>query len=120
MAGSFSGAIMQKRGSQVDITLLQGASVSIPVTIGVEYVPVDGAMQARLTPDTVTAAVEFTTALNRVTVLGQVVTFHMTATDSAGLVPDNYIYDMEITDGTGATHRIMGGSFIVSPEVTRP
>lgn len=41
------------------------------------------------------------------------------AEDTADLPDGHYIYDLELESDTGFVYRVLQGSFIVSPEVTR-
>jgi hypothetical protein len=43
----------------------------------------------------------------------------ITATQTTALLPDLYVYDLEITSGAGVVTRLIEGSAIVSAEVTR-
>lgn len=43
----------------------------------------------------------------------------ISASDTASLVPGNYVYDIEIISVGGTVTRLIEGKFIVSPEVTR-
>jgi heme/copper-type cytochrome/quinol oxidase subunit 3 len=120
MAGSFSGCFVEQRGENTNITLLQGATISLPITISdTTIIPASAALQARSTAADSTAWVSFTVALGRVSVAGQTITFSMTAAHSAALPAGTYVYDAEVVDSTGATHRILSGNLIVSAEVTR-
>jgi hypothetical protein len=119
MAGSFSGIVAVRRGEETDLTLLQGATINFSITIGPDYTPADAALQARETPGDPVAYVVFNSDLGRVSVDGQVITFTMTAEDSAALPAGEFFYDMQIEDDTGATHRIYSGKFTVDPSITQ-
>lgn len=46
------------------------------------------------------------------------ITLVASATDTAALTPDQYVYDLEMITGSTVT-RLLQGTFIVTPEVTR-
>jgi hypothetical protein len=48
-----------------------------------------------------------------------VVTVKLTATESAAIPAGRYVYDLELVSAGGEVSRLVEGSFIVRPEVTR-
>jgi len=43
----------------------------------------------------------------------------LTANQTAAILPDRYVYDLQITNGLGEVTRIVEGIITVAPEVTR-
>jgi hypothetical protein len=43
----------------------------------------------------------------------------LTATETADLTPGTHVYDLELESDTGTVTRLLQGSFVISPEVTR-
>lgn len=48
-----------------------------------------------------------------------VVTVKLTAAESAAIPAGRYVYDLELVSGGGEVSRLVEGSFVVRPEVTR-
>lgn len=46
-------------------------------------------------------------------------TLSLSAANTANLKPSRYVFDLDITDGSGTTTRILEGIAIVNPGVTR-
>ena len=79
------------------------------------------AMQLRKTVGSVTANLSLSSPSSGIVITGAtgLINITITATQSRDLVPDIYVYDLEITSGAGVVTRLIEGSAIVSAEVTR-
>lgn len=77
-------------------------------------------MQVRDHYSATTTALSLTTENGGITLGGALgtVTLLASATTTAALVPDEYVYDLELINGSTVT-RLIEGTFVVSPEVTR-
>lgn len=88
-----------------------------------QYVNVTGYsanMVVRNSPNSSTAIITLTTNNGRITAGGSngQFTLNLTASETAALTAGNYVYDLEITDGTGKVTRLLEGGFIVYEGVT--
>ena len=120
MAGSLNGVEFVERGTNRDMTLYQGSSVEFALPFTDTNITIsDGSLEIRDTPSAVTPIASFTQANSRVSVVNNIITFTMTATDSAALAAGDYTYDVEVIHTSGKTLRVMQGSCVISPEVTR-
>jgi len=79
------------------------------------------AMQARNTVNSATTVLSLTSPSNGIVITGAtgLISITMTATQTRDLVANTYVYDLEITSGSGVVTRLIQGSLIVSAEVTR-
>jgi hypothetical protein len=81
-------------------------------------------MHVRETIDAANTVITLTTSNSRITLgsnaatKGQI-TLTISAADTANLVPDIYVYDLELVSGGGVVDRLIEGNFVVKPEVTR-
>lgn len=124
MVGSISGIIFTKRGKDVDAELIRGASVSFGLVWGGQNSPLDvtgftANLQVKAKATDASAAFEFKNANSRVTIGGVngVITFSMTAADSAALTLGDYVYALEIIDASAKNIPVMSGKFKVIPGV---
>ena len=78
------------------------------------------AMQLRKTVGSATASLSLTSS-SGIVITGAtgLLNITITATQSRDLVPDIYVYDLEITSGAGVVTRLIEGNAVVSAEVTR-
>lgn len=79
-------------------------------------------MQVRdTTDDTDGAVLELTTANSRITLGGAsgTISLLVNATTMAALTAGQYVYDMELVSSAGVVTRLVQGTFVVDPEVTR-
>lgn len=120
MAGSISGIIFTKRGKDVDAELIRGATVSFGLVWGGQNSPLDvtgftANLQVKAKATDASAAFEFKNANGRVTVGGVdgVISFSMTATDSAALTLGEYVYALEVVDATSKNIAVMSGKLKV-------
>jgi hypothetical protein len=75
------------------------------------------ASKMRSTHDSSTVAGTFTCTVNDAS--GGKILLTMTATTTASIEEGVYVYDIEITSGSGTVTRLMEGNITVTPEVTR-
>ena len=59
----------------------------------------------------------FTCTISNAT--GGIITMSMTSTTTGGIEEGIYVYDLEMTSGSGVVTRLMEGTVTVNPEVTR-
>lgn len=79
-------------------------------------------MQVRdTTDDTDGAVLSLTTANSRITLGGVAGTIALLvdATTMAAIPAEQYVYDMELVSSAGVVTRLVQGTFVVTPEVTR-
>lgn len=120
MTGTASGVVFNKRGTDIDIQLVRGATVSFGLIWGGENSPIDvtgftANLQVRANAGDASAAFEFKNANSRVTIGGSngLITFSMTAADSAALTLGNYVYALEVVDSTSKNILVMSGKLKV-------
>lgn len=111
--------------ARYNITCYQGATFDQTFTVSVDDVPMNltgysAAMQVRQTIDSSSPAVSLTNG-SGITLGGTAGTIRVViaATATAALTDEQYVYDLELTSGSGITDRYLMGTFIVSGEVTR-
>ena len=75
------------------------------------------ASKFRSTHDSSTVVGTFTCTISNAS--GGQVTMSMTSTATGNLEEGIYLYDLEITSGSGAVTRLMQGKVTVNPEITR-
>ena len=81
-------------------------------------------MHVREAVDAANTIITLTTSNSRITLgsntatKGQI-TLNISAADTANLVPDIYVYDLELVSGGGVVDRLIEGNFVVKAEVTR-
>lgn len=124
MVGSISGVIFTPRGADHDIQLVRGATVSFGLVWGGQASPVNvtgftANLQVRAKATDASPAFEFKNANSRVTIGGVdgVITFSMTAADSAALTLGDYVYALEIVDASSNNIPVMSGKLKVIPGV---
>ena len=124
MVGTVSGVIITPRGADHDIQLVRGATVSFALVWGGQNDPLDvtgftANLQVRAAATDASPAFEFKNANSRVTIgtTDGLITFSMTATDSAALTLGDYVYALEIIDATSKNIPVMSGKFKVVPGV---
>lgn len=108
------------------IKIEQGATFSLTLTYkdsndaAIDLTNYTARMQLRRRINDTTTLLEATTENGRIALGGAAGTVVITvlATDTANLDPVDGVYDLEIISGTAVT-RLLGGTFDVSPEVTR-
>ena len=75
------------------------------------------ASKMRSTHDSSTVVGTFTCTISNAT--GGIITMSMTNSTTGGIEEGIYVYDLEMTSGTGVVTRLMQGTVTVNPEVTR-
>lgn len=77
-------------------------------------------MQVRRTIDSTNVMIELTTENGRISISGVdgIITLLISAEDTAALSSSG-VYDLEIIDPFGNVSRVIQGTFMLSPEVTR-
>lgn len=97
----------------------QGATFTREITLRdennavIDLTGFTGRMQVRVSP----SATEITATVT-VTILANVITMALTATETAAIAAWNYYYDLELVNGSNV-ERLLEGRFEVTPEVTR-
>lgn len=119
MTGTASGVVFNKRGTDIDIQLVRGATVSFGLIWGgaspINVTGFTANLQVRANADDAAAAFEFKNANSRVTIGGSngLITFSMTAADSAALTLGNYVYALEVVDASSKNMLVMSGKLKV-------
>jgi len=108
-----------------NVTMYQGASFDLSLTWNVNSVPVNltgysSRMQVRSSFDATTAVLSFTSG-SGITLGGTAGTIliEATAATTAGVALGQYVYDLEMVSGGSAVTRLIQGTFLVDPEVTK-
>lgn len=108
-----------------NITVYNGTTFQLSPVWKVDNLPVDvtgytADMQVRQFVDSSTILVELSTTNGRITIdgaLGQI-NLALTSTETAGLTPGSYIYDLNIQSPGGYVYKIIQGAFVVNASVT--
>lgn len=107
-----------------NITAYQGATFDLNMNWAIGGTAVDltgytAAMQIRSTPSSPVAVVSLTNT-SGITLGGTAGTIdiRITAATMGSVAPGQYVYDLELTQGTDVS-RLMQGTFLVDAEVTR-
>lgn len=119
MVGTISGVVFSKRGEDYDIQLVRGADVSFGLVWGGSNNPIDvtgfdAACEARVNAADVSAAFEMSVTVGSTDGL---ITFSMTAAETAALTLGNYVYALEVIDDTSKHIAVMSGKLKVVPGV---
>ena len=109
-----------------DINVEQGATFSLQITYKdpsnqpINLTGYTARMDVRTKVKATTETIELTTENGRIALGGVLgtVTLSLTAAETAAIASGKYVYDLELVNGA-AVIRLIEGSFIVSPEVTR-
>ncbi len=114
MADSYN--IQIDQGATYTLALSYKDSAGVPINL-TNYT---AAMQLRKTVGSATASLSLTSS-SGIVITGAtgLLSITITATQSRDLVPDIYVYDLEITSAAGVVTRLIEGSAVVSAEVTR-
>jgi hypothetical protein len=103
----------------------QGSTFNKTITYKIENVPVNltgysSRLQVRETHYDTATIVSLING-NGITLGGSAGTINMliSASATAAFAPGNWVYDLEVQSANGTVDRLIEGSFIVSPEVTR-
>lgn len=108
-----------------NVTMYQGATFDLSLTWNVNSSPVNltgytSRMQVRSSFDSDTAILNLTSG-SGITLGGTTGTIliNATAATTAGVATGQYVYDLELVSGGSAVTRLIQGTFIVDPEVTK-
>lgn len=110
---------------QYSFEIDQGSTFTRTLTYKVSGVVVNltgytARMQLRPTVASDTVTLSLTTENGRISLTSQgVITLSVAADVTAALAAGVYVYDLELVAGNGTVTRLLEGSAIVSPEVTR-
>lgn len=105
-----------------NIFIDQGTDFSITVDVtqadgnALNLTGYSAAAQIRKTYGSTSATATFTISISAAT--GQV-TMSLTDTQTTAISSGRYVYDLNITSGSGATTRVVEGQAIITPGVTR-
>ena len=108
-----------------NVTMYQGATFDLSLTWNVNSLPVNltgytSRMQVRSSFASDTAILNLTSG-SGITLGGTAGTIliNATATTTAGVATGQYVYDLELVSGGSAVTRLIQGTFLVDPEVTK-
>jgi hypothetical protein len=108
-----------------NVTMYQGATFDLSLTWNVNSSPVNltgytSRMQVRSSFASDTAILNLTSG-SGITLGGTAGTIliNATAATTAGVATGQYVYDLELISGGSAVTRLIQGTFIVDPEVTK-
>ena len=109
--------ILIDQGSTYTLALTYKDSAGVPINL----TGYTAAMQLRKTVNSATATLSLSSPSFGIVITGAtgLIDITITATQSRDLVADIYVYDLEITSGSGVVTRLIEGSAVVSAEVTR-
>jgi hypothetical protein len=109
-----------------DITIPKGSTFTYPLTYKVSNSPVNltgytARMQARQSHTSSSVVIELTTANSKISLGGTAgtITLSLTAGETAAITQSSLVYDLELVSGGGEVTRLLEGSLILTPEVTR-
>ena len=128
MAGTTSGVIFKKVGTDLNITQYQGKTVNFDVIWGgsapEDVTGYSAKMQARKGVTSTEVLLEFNSVsgadgLITVGTTDGKFTFSMPAVDSAAITPFCGVYDFEITSAAGVVVLVFSGRFEFLAEVTK-
>ena len=113
--------------STYNILVDQGSTYTLAVTYkdstgaAINLTGYTAAMQLRLDYDSATAALSLSSPSNGIVITGAsgLVSITMSATQTAALSADTFLYDLEITSPTSVKTRLIQGVVVVSAEVTK-
>jgi hypothetical protein len=105
------------QGATYTLALSYKDSAGVPINL----TGYTAAMQLRKTVNSATATLSLSSPSSGIVITGAtgLINITITATQSRDLVADIYVYDLEITSGSGVVTRLIEGSAVVSAEVTR-
>ena len=110
MATKYAIAIDQFATYSLTLTYTTAAGAVFPLT------GYSAAMQVRPTPDSATI---LATAQVSINVSLGTITCTIPASVTTALVPGSAVYDLTITSGVGVVSRLLEGSVVIGPGVTR-
>lgn len=102
-----------------NICIEQGADLSLPITVeGLDLAGATAEMDVRETVASTSEFMTLSTANGKITIVGQLVTLTLTATETASFAKQ-YVYDIFITTSDTKKHKILKGKLLVDFSVTR-
>jgi hypothetical protein len=108
-----------------NVTMYQGASFDLSLTWNVNSIPVNltgysSRMQVRTSYDASSTVLSLTSG-SGITLGGTAgtITVAASAATTAGVSTGQYVYDLEMVSGGSAVTRLIQGTFLVDPEVTK-
>jgi len=108
-----------------NVTMYQGASFDLSLTWNVNSIPVNltgysSRMQVRTSYDASSTVLSLTSG-SGITLGGTAgtITVAASAATTAGVPTGQYVYDLEMVSGGSAVTRLIQGTFLVDPEVTK-
>ena len=105
----------------------QGATFGQTLTLkdsagaAVSLIGFTGAMSLKESPTATDTILSLTTSNGRMTIDGDAgtVTLNISATDTAGLEPDDGVFDIEITSGAAVVTRLIEGTYSIRRNISR-
>jgi len=111
---------------QVNFLCPQGSTFSKQITYKIEDEPINltgyaARMQVRENYYSPDALLDLSSPSNGLTIdpINGIINILVSNEDTSSLPPGNFLYDLELESEGGTVSRIIEGSFIVTPEVTR-
>lgn len=111
---------------QVNFLCPQGSTFSKQITYKIENIPVDltgysARLQVRENHYSSETLLDISSPDNGMSLGGSAGTIDIlvSASDTSNIPAGNFLYDLELESSGGEVSRIIEGSFIVTPEVTR-
>jgi len=112
---------------QYNVLIDQGSTYTLALTYkdssgaAINLTGYTAAMQIRDTVNSATTQLSLSSPSSGIVITAAtgLITITITATQTRGLVANTYVYDLEITSGSGVVTRLIQGSVIVNAEVTR-
>jgi len=102
-----------------NICIEQGADLSLPITVeGLDLTGATAEMDVRETIASTSEFMTLSTANGKITIVGQLVTLILNATETASFATQ-YVYDIFITTSDTKKHKILKGKLLVDFSVTR-
>lgn len=123
---------MARRPAQITLSIYQGQTFDDEIVFEdgagdpLDFTGSTARMQIRRALPDDEVILELTTTNGMINALADdgLVKFNVNAGETADLPTDNvdqvWVYDLEVQDGSGGVVRLMQGSVVVYPEVTRP
>jgi len=113
--------------STYNISIDQGATYTLAISYkdengaAINLTNYTAAMQLRSTYTSVDAVLSLSSPSNGIVITGAtgLISITITATQTAALSSNNFVYDLEITSSSNVKTRLIQGIVTISPEVTR-
>ena len=112
--------------AKYDLQIDQGSNLSLAFHIPVNELSLSGytaRAQVRSTHSSSSTVLDFSTVTTPIAVTSSSsankIALVLTASETAALTAGRYVWDLEIVSGGGVVTRLLEGSCVVTPEVTR-